>query len=257
MKYFFDNIRNSFDFFLRTHFNFSRKNYSEETQDLKKVFTNEDQIALYNNLKQKYNVTLIEEGSCYNYKQNIYYLNFFDKYLSKRKCKTLNILDVGSKNWSYVKSEYIFFQSYTSDIHLDGIEIDAYRLCTNFYSRYEIAKFYTKNLKNTNYISGDFLSHNKKYDYILWFLPFVTEYPLLRWGLPYKYFQPEKMLNHAYNLLNDGGELIIINQGEEEYKIQQELNKSLLFKFEALGEIPDEFEVFKNKRFGCLIKKES
>ena len=63
------------------------------------------------------------------------------------------------------------------------------------------------------YIAGDLLKHNQKYDYIIWYLPFITEYPLIKWGLPLKYFKPLKMLEHAYHLLNKNGELLIINQG--------------------------------------------
>ena len=101
------------------------------------------------------------------------------------------------------------------------------------------------------------MKHHQKYDYIIWILPFITEYPLVRWGLPLKYFKPEEMLIHAYNLLNPNGELLIINQGQEEYLIQQNLINSTISNSEylPLGEVEDYFNLFKNKRFSSKLIK--
>jgi len=112
-----------------------------------------------------------------------------------------------------------------------------------------------KGLKNTNYIAGDLLEINKKYDYITWFLPFITKKPLKYWGLPMKYFCPEKLLTHAYSLLSNNGQMLIINQGEKEAQIQLELLEKLNIPFENLGEIHNEYFEYQNKRFGFLIKK--
>lgn len=225
MKYFLDNLKNSFDFTLRNKFNFSRKNYFE---------------------KQKLTDIL----------RDIYYFNIFKKYFSNiEENKEISVLDIGSKNWEYVNSEYSFFNSYTKNFILNGIELDAYRLNSNFYTRLEIAKFYIKNMANTNYIAGDFLEHNQLYDYIIWILPFITKYPLVKWGLPLKYFKPLEMLEHANNLLKDKGELLIINQGEDEYSAQKELNQKLNLKAQYYGEIEDRFNLFKNKRYCMKIIK--
>ena len=255
MKYFWGNIRNSFDFFLRRKINLSRKNYSEHFVNISEIFDNEDEKHLYDLLCQKYDLSSFNDLSDRNFLENIYYLNIFDKCLSKNDSDSISILDIGSKNWSYARSEYAFFNSFSKEFVLDGIELDAYRLCSNLYNRYEIAKFYTKNLSNANYIVGDFMQHDKKYDYIIWILPFITEYPLLKWGLPLKYFKPEKMLIHAYNSLKPHGEMLIINQGEKEYQIQQELNKNIQTMPIYFGELPDSYGLFMNKRYGCKIIK--
>lgn len=224
MKQLFENLKNNFDFYLRNYITFSRKNYFED-----------------NNLT---NILI-----------NIYYYHIFKQYLSKNKSDNLTILDVGSKNWEYAKAQYFFFKSFNSNFTLNAIELDAYRLNSRFYNRYEIAKFYIKGLKNTNYFIGDFINHNLKYDYIIWILPFVSEYPLLKWGLPLKYFKPEKMLLHAYSLLKKDGELLIINQGEKEYLIQKKLNEKLNLNAFYFGEIENEFNIFKNKRYCSKIIK--
>ena len=219
------------------------------------VFETGDEEEFYDNLKIKYGEELSQNTTQRIFLENIYFLSIFDKYLSKKKKENISILDIGSKNWSYVKSEYLFFKSFNQNISLDGIELDAYRLSNKFYTRFEIAKFYTSGLENTKYIAGDFLKHEQKYDYIIWILPFITQYPLVRWGLPLRYFKPKAMLNHAYDLLNKNGELLIINQGEEEYTIQQELSKKLSLSPILLGEIEDKFSLFKNKRFCSKIVK--
>ena len=257
MGYTISNFRNGFNFFLRNLITFSRKNYYEAPQELNDIFDNKEQENLYNTLKNKYGLFLSQNTTRRLFLLNLYYLNIFDKYLSKKTTNNASILDIGSKNWEYVKSEYIFFQSFIKNFNLNGIELDAYRMCSNFYNRYEIAKFYTKDLPNTNYIRGDLLEHQQKYDYIIWILPFITKYPLVKWGLPLKYFKPQEMLKHAYNLLNPEGELLIINQGEEEYAIQQDLIGELDIPkiYLPLGEIEDSFDLFKNKRYCSKLTK--
>ena len=224
MSYFFDNLKNNFDFFVRNHINLSRKNYCEKPKLI-------------------------------NILRNIYFFNIFRKCFSKIEKDEISVLDIGSKNWEYFQSEYSFFNIQYKNLIINGIELDSNRLNLNMYNRYEIAKFYTKNIPNAKYISGDFLKHNQKYDYIIWILPFITKYPLIRWGLPLRYFKPEEMLSHAYNILNKNGELLIINQGSEEYKIQQKLNEKLKLPAQYFGKIDNKFNLFKNERYCSKITK--
>ena len=98
------------------------------------------------------------------------------------------------------------------------------------------------------------LKINDRYDYIIWILPFITKTPLKAWGLPIKYFCPEKMLLHAVSLLNENGQMLIINQGENEAKVQEELFKQCNINYNSLGEIKSEYYQFKNPRFGFLVK---
>lgn len=254
MKYLYADFKNNIDFFIRCHLTFSRKNYTETPVNLEKVFVNNEQKNLYDSLKEKYDLSPLYKYNDINFLTNLYYLDIFDKYILP-DIKPLSILDIGSKNWNYAGSEYVFFKKFSEKFSLYGIELDAYRLCTNLYTRYEISKFYTKELACTTYYAGNFMEHNNKYYYIIWILPFITEYPLIKWGLPLKYFNPEKMLEHAYNLLNDNGQILIINQGENEYNIQKELNKKLKLNCEYIGEIYNVFNPFKNKRFCSKIKR--
>lgn len=247
-------IKNRIDFFLRQNIHFSRKNYSEDNEEKANLgFTdveNEKEIYLLN----KYNFFNYKNNSTIaNYSQNLYILNLLDKYLLVNPKEKISVLDIGSKNWYYVQSEYSYFSKYCRDIQLDGVEIDAYRLYANLYNRLEVAKFYIKGLLGVNYIPENVMNIRKKYDYIIWILPFVLVEPHRYWGLPDKYFVPEKLFEHAYSLLNEGGKMFIINQGEQEFEAQKSIMKNkkyVSYKTETL------FYKYKYDRYLSIVEKE-
>ena len=223
----FKDLRNTIDFFIRNKTKFSRKNFVEK------------------------NANLLER----NEQENLYTKEILSKYFTKEHKNKIKALDIGCKNWFYAKGEYNFFKSIANEVILDGVELDAYRLYSNFYSRYEVAKFYTKGLDKTIYIAGNLLDLKGKYDYIIWFLPFVVIKPHIYWGLPKKLFCPQKLLKHAYSLLENDGEMLIINQGKEEANAQKLLLDKLKIPYEELGEVKSEFFEYNYKRFGFLVKK--
>ena len=223
----FDNLKNSIDFFIRSKTKFSRKNYIEK------------------------NSKVLEQVG----KENQYLKDVLEKYFEKRTFDFVNILDIGSKNWYYAKAQYDFFSGFCNDFLLTGVELDAYRLYSNFYSRFEVAKYYIKGLEKTKYLAKNLLEINENQNYIIWILPFVSINPLKFWGLPEKFFMPEKLLTHAFNLLKKDGQMLIINQGEKEMELQKGLLEKLNIPFVFLGEIESEFYKYQNKRFGFLVKK--
>lgn len=254
MKYLHD-IKNKFDFFLREHFTFSRKNYFEKNEPKENLFSDKQTEEREEFLLEKFDFELFKSNSTIqNYLDNLYMLDLFDKYLKVDFKDELSVLEIGCKNWFLVKAQYFFFKKYCKTLKLTGIELDANRLYTNFYSRSEVAQFYSKDLPNTKYTAGDFLKHNGQYDYIIWILPFVFEEPLLKWGLPLSYFKPEQMLKKAYESLNEGGKVFIINQGAIEYEEQKRLCNSLNIVFEELGEVKSEFFDY-TARFALIIKR--
>ena len=223
----FEDLKNQIDFFIRNKTRFSRRNFVEK----------DPQILERNRL------------------ENLYIKDLLENSFHKKTQNSLKVLDIGCKNWFYAKGEYNFFNKFCPEIQMDGIEIDAYRLYSNFYSRYEVAKYYISGLKGVKYIAGNLLDLNQKYNYITWFLPFVIEDPHIYWGLPKKYFTPEKMLLHAYSLLEKDGQMLIINQGEEEFELQKELLNKLNIPYKTLGEIFNKYSLYKHKRFGIIINK--
>lgn len=220
-------LKNEIDFFIRSKTKFSRKNFVEKS----------DRVLKF--VKQ----------------ENLYVFEILEIYFEKQIKNYTKILDIGSKNWSYAKGEYDFFDSFCEKFSMTGIELDAYRLYPNFYSRFEAAKFYTKGLQNTNYICANLLDIKEKYDYITWFLPFVSEYPLKKWGLPKKYFCPEKLLVHAFDLLENHGQMLIVNQGEKEANIQKLLLEKLNINYLFLGKFENINSPYSQNRYGFLVKK--
>lgn len=256
MKYFYQNFKNMIDFYLRQKLSFSRKNYNEKNEPKEGFFNTQDEIQKERYLVEKYDLEYIKNNtSRINYLENLYIIDILDQYLNFEYKKDLNVIDVGSKNWFYVKGEYFFFKKHCEKLNLDGIEIDANRLYYNFYSRAEVAKFHTKNLSGTNYISEDFLKHNKKYDCIIWILPFIKKYPHLKWGLPLEYFKPNEMLKHAYDSLSEGGQMLIINQGKEEFEIQKQLLKTANMNYQEIGKIESVFSIYKIDRYLISVEK--
>lgn len=252
MSFFWQNLKNNFDFFLRNKFSFSRKNYSEKNEDKTELANFEREKVLY----EKYDLDYLKSNSTkQNYLENLYTLDLLDRYLEVQSAESLTALDVGCKNWAYVKGEHAFFKKHCKNFKLNGIEIDPNRLYSNFYSRKEAAKFYMKGLSETDYIEGDFLKHSEKYDYIIWILPFVVEYPLIKWGLPMKHFQPKKLLQHAYNSLKEGGQILIINQDEIEHEAQQAICEKLGIPFKIIGEVESEFLEYLNPRYLMSLRK--
>ena len=67
---------------------------------------------------------------------------------------------------------------------------------------------------------------------------------------------PEKLLQHAYKILEHNGQMLIINQGEKETLIQKQMLDKLRIKYEEKGIVKSEFMEYKNNRYAFLIKKD-
>ncbi len=189
-------------------------------------------------------------------KEMLWIQELLEKNLSDiRVFNGMKILDIGCKNWVYAEGEWTFFKKFGKKFELDGIELDAYRLNTGYYSRLEVAKGYIKHFEEATYIVKDFLKHEEKYDVMIWILPFVFYEPQKAWGLPKKYFKPEQMLKHAYSKLNTGGIMLVVNQGEEEFEEQKRLYDKLNIMFEYRGEFKSDNDIYKKARFVSVVKK--
>lgn len=248
-------MKNKFDFFLRNNLAFSRKNYFEQNEPKENLFSDKEILERERFLLEKFDLKQLKSNSTVqHYLDNLYILDLLEKHLKVDFKDELSVLEIGCKNWFLAKAQYSFFKKYCQTLKLTGIELDANRLYTNFYSRVEVAKFYSKDLADAKYISGDFLKHGGQYDYIIWILPFVFQEPLLGWGLPLNYFKPEQMLKKAYESLNSGGNMFIINQGLNEYEEQKKLCNALNIDYEELDEVKSGFFDY-TSRFALLIKK--
>lgn len=287
MKNLIKSFYNELDFFFRRNIKLKRK-YSGKNEPKENFFGHfsgenkkiaEEKEKLY---LEKYHLQGLKENStCRNYLENLAVIELLEScfftptpcpppsregelslvrgeaphQLPENNKNIIKVLDIGSKNWFYASGEWSFYKygGGEREIFLDGIEIDAFRVYSDFHTRYDYAQFYIKNLPNTRYITKDFMEHNDKYDFIVWFFPFVTEFPLLEWGLPLSRFKPAEMLRHAYECLNENGKILIVNQDETEYEIQEELIRDLNLAYEKLGEFKNSFVEFERKRYVTIV----
>lgn len=257
---FLKSFYNKIDFFFRRQIRFSRE-FKGQNEPKDNLFDNlspenryfaRDKEKLY---RQKYHLESLKNNSTRrNYLENLATIELLENHIRVGK-HSPRTLDIGAKNWFYAPGQYHFFKynSCEKEIILDGIEIDAYRVYSNLYTRRDYALYYTKNLANCNYIAGDLLKHTEKYDYIIWFFPFVTQYPLLEWGLPLSVFKPLEMLRHAVGMLNPGGKMLIVNQDENEYSIQQDLFMQLCLNYSKCGSFQNSFLEYEHNRFVTMV----
>lgn len=256
MKSSYLNLKNKIDFSIRNFLKLSRKNYSISPQDNSKIFTDKNTKAIESNLLKKYDFEHYKNNSSTsNYLENLYLLDLLDKNICIQEKNEIRVLDLGCKNWELIHAQFAFFKKHTPILHLEGIEIDAFRLNTQFFSRKEIAKFHSKKIPNAKYLAKDFLNQNEKYDYILWILPFVFEPTLNAWGLPSKHFLPKQMLHHALNSLNENGQILILNQGEEEFEEQQKLLEETGATYVPVGKILNDFSPYRFERYLTIAEK--
>lgn len=248
-------MKNRIDFYIRNLFRFSRKGFFEENESKLELFDAKAQEKEERLIRRYALKSLKENSSRQNYCENLYILELLEDYLRPKRNPTMKVLDIGSKNWSYAKAEHSFFKKFTRKLTLDGIELDAYRVYSNFYSRYDAAKYYAEGLSGANYIVGNFMEHIGEYDFIIWILPFISQFPHLRWGLPKKFFKPKDMLEKAFNDLKEDGVLVIVNQGKEEYEIQQQLFDDLEIPYMPCGEFKSSFLNYENQRFVSIVTR--
>lgn len=258
---------NQLFFKLRTKLAFSNPIKNIRNEDKSNLFSNINLIEEEKRIINQYKIDQFRNNSSIiNYKENLFTLKLLEDCLknvfSHKNIQELRILDIGSKNFSYAHALHNFFSYYKNSqskrkIILDGIEIDAYRIMADLHSRYDYAQYYIKDLPNTNYLIKDFLKFNEhKYDYITWFLPFLTEKPLLKWGIPLKFLQPEKMMQHAYNFLNPQGIILVVNQLETEKNVQLEIINKLGLNYTVIEKpYTNAFSPFQYERYITLVTK--
>lgn len=269
MSYLLKNLINTFTYPFRMGLKFSRPIYKINNESKQGLFSTQETLEEEAQLVNKYCLQSFKSNSrVIHYKETLYWLKLLEDNLKNIDFEwdkeKLKVLDIGSKNFSYALSLHKFFSHFhprttlKRTVLLDGIELDPYKIMLNLHSRYDYALYYIKDLPKTRYIPGDFLTF-KEHDYnvITWFLPFMTKKPLLNWGLPLKFFNPQTQLEHAYTILNHQGIIFIVNQTSIETKFLLEIIKDLGLNYIKLEySYSNEFSPFTFDRHITIIKKD-
>lgn len=146
-----------------------------------------------------------------NYLDNLLTLEWLDFCLADEDFPSLvRVVDVGARDWYYAPALWHFFGR-RSEVRLTGVEIDPFLTYGDGHSRWDYARFYSRELPHARYKIGDFLDYGEKADVVTFFHPFLRPYEHLEGGLPLRFFHPEGMFAHAYDLLEEGGCLVVVN----------------------------------------------
>ncbi len=184
-----------------------------------------------------------------DYHLSLYTLDLLDQYLP-HETRDSHGLDIGASAWAYLPALLSF-----TGTPWDGVELDAHRRYWSLSTRRAHADFMRRLCADCRYVSGSLLDVRGTYARITWFLPFVTPAPLYAWGLPRRFFQPLALLRHAWSLLEDGGEMFIVNQGETERAAQARLFSEAGLLGRGLGELHSVFSPFQQPRYGWVLRK--
>lgn len=250
-----------------------KKRYSETPEDHATMFATKAESAEWEQhekaLLMQYELAeLKSHTTTQRYLENLSIVHHLEYMIQRSKTpvvegeqrQTLSLLDVGSKNWSYVNALAAYFGRWDKNVILDGIELDPYRRYTDGFCRADYARHYSENILNANYHEGDVMTLSAPYDVVTCFLPFVFEEPCLAWGLPLDYFNPQAFFDHLLTLLKPGGILLIVNQGNDEYRAQRGLishsahNDGIVAR--GIGKLPETFYPYEHPRYGWVIQRE-
>lgn len=260
---------NAVDYPMRQFFRWRRKNLiiaNEEKDTLFSYLDSVQQIRLKQSMDEYLSryclYDLYSNSTGNNFKENLYYLELFENAAKRIKWspgQMVKVADIGVADWFYIRALYSFVKNYpeknTRSITLDGYEIDAYRVYTDAYSRFDYAMAYCKGLDSINYIPRSFQREPNSYDLIFMLFPFVFLHDHLKWGLPIRLFSPEHLLKDAWDSLKTKGVLVIVNQGSEEHERQMEMINSLNIDLYLSFPFQSDFYKYPLQRYvHCMIK---
>lgn len=174
------------------------------------------QRARIETLKAEYGIAFEQQFDRANTAENYTYLDLLDQF--RRHCGQIwpagrDTLDLGSKNFYYAPVLHAAFRPTA----LTGLEVEGYRLYPNFYSRYDYAQAYIRDLLNTRFVVGDVRAYQEPAGLVTCFYPFVFADVHVAWYLPLHLFDPEAYFAKLARLLRDESYLIMVNQGQAEY----------------------------------------
>lgn len=204
---------------LRGMLRWRRRGYREVPADVAAVIAGHPRRERLAALVERYAPALQGRHNAGNVIENLDVLHLLDRLFELAPWTPparLRALDVGAKNFYYVAALHAAWSSRAPVDSLVGVEVDAYRVYRDGYSRHDYADTYRAGLAGTTFVAADIRDYHEPADVITLLFPFVMPLPLVRWGLPIGLLAPEAVLAHVWQLLAPGGLLLIVNQDEME-----------------------------------------
>ena len=173
---------------------------------------------------------LYKNSSADNYRLNLFYLEMLERALSEAVPEipqTIHAADIGPSDWFYVHALHAALKWWHRPtgrrVWLTGYEADAYRVYSSLFSRYDCAHGYMNGLAGVQYIPRKFTRQPGTFQLVAMLFPFVFLKDHLTWGLPLRKFNPVQLLRDAWDSLEPGGVLVVVNQGEAEHVAQRDM----------------------------------
>lgn len=209
---------------LRQTLRWRRPGYREAAADPQRVVAAHPRRDRLQELIDRYRPALADRYDAANVLENLDVLHMLDRCRSltdwQPPTTPLRLIDVGSKNFYYAAALAAFWSDQGPVESLLGVEVDAYRVYRDGYSRYDYADAYRAGLPGVAFQAADIRAVRQRATAITLLFPFVVALPLVRWGLPIGLLDPDAVLAHVWGLLEPGGQLILVNQDEGEAAVQ-------------------------------------
>lgn len=190
--------------------------------------------------------------SAQDWRESLYVLDVLRQHLP-RGLPEGRALDVGSKNGTYLPGLFT-----AQPRGWDACELDAHRRYAWGTTRRAYGERMASAFPDCAFHARDVRELDGPWALVTWFLPFLSEAPLDAWGLPRTHFAPGALLEHVVKRLVPGGVMLIVNQGEREAELQEELlTQHAPLWFRRLGAIESPLSPFSKARYGFLIRRPS
>ncbi|MBK8098161.1 MAG: class I SAM-dependent methyltransferase [Planctomycetes bacterium] len=166
-----------------------------------------------------------------HYAENVALLDLLERSavpLAGKVGRVFHAVDVGSGPFQYATALQRFLARAGGGwVALTGVEIDGHGRYPDGSTRAAHGRAHASLAgAGVEYQVDDFTRMSlPTQDFVSMLFPFLTAYPLLRWGLPLRVLQPRRLLERAAERLRPGGVLLVVNQtGAEFTRLQMLLN---------------------------------
>jgi len=171
----------------------------------------------------------------------------------ERPAKARACLDVGSKNGIHLPALHAVLP-----VPWTLVELDAHRRYGTGHTRRARAEALLSAYPGCHFLAAsvtDVRPPPGGFDVITWSLPFVFVEPLHRWGLPPRFFQPDRLLGHVLSLLAREGVLHLVNQGEGERDEQLRLLEVAGAHVSRVEPLPAVLSPFRRTRWSMSVRR--
>lgn len=181
--------------------------------------------------------------------ESLYVLDLLDRWVDRPPAGA-RALDVGAKYGAYLPGLATFAPG-----AWDVIERDAHRRYVTGHTRRAVGEAIAARFAGCRYLAGDVRAHHGSYALVTWFLPFVVLDPHVAWGLPASLFDPTGTLAAVLRLVTPGGQLFVVNQGDDEADVQAALFASAGVLAERIGRIESDLSPFSRPRVAWRVRR--